>query len=81
MTTWDASRSAPSALLLTRLAEERGVRANGVLDGTGLSFHALRSPRTEISGRQELAVLRNLQAACDEPDLALEAGTRYHLTT
>ena len=81
MTAWDARRSAASALLLTRLAEERGVAVPAVLRGTGLDLDALRSPRTEITGRQELAVIRNLQAACADPELALEAGTRYHLTT
>ena len=81
MTAWDAPRSAASALLLTRLAEEHGVAAQVVLRGTGLELDALRSPGTEITGRQELAVIRNLQAACDAPGLALEAGTRYHLTT
>lgn len=77
----DAPRSAASVLLLTRLAEEHGVTAQTVLAGTGLDVATLLAPGTEISGRQELAVLRNLQAACDAPDLALEAGTRYHLTT
>ena len=86
MTAWDAPRSAASALLLTRLGEEHGVAAEVVLRRTGLSLDALRSPRTEISGRQELTVVRNLQAACGPApdaglDLELEAGTRYHLTT
>ena len=81
MTARDAPRSAASALLLTRLGEEHGVDADVVLRGTGLDLDALRSPGTEITGRQELAVVRNLQAACPRSELALEAGTRYHLTT
>jgi AraC-like DNA-binding protein len=78
---WDRPRSAASALLLTRLAEERGVPAGVVLAGTGLELPALRVPGAEVTGRQELALLRNLQAALPDPDLPLEAGSRYHLTT
>jgi AraC-like DNA-binding protein len=78
---WDRPRSAASALLLTRLGQERGVPADVVLAGTGLDLAALRVPGTEVSGRQELALLRNLQAAVPDPDLPLEAGARYHLTT
>ena len=81
MPDWDAPRSAASALLLTRLGEERGVPAAELLAGTGLDLDRLRVPGTEVSGRQELAVLRALQARCPDPEVALEAGTRYHLTT
>jgi AraC-like DNA-binding protein len=78
---WDAPRSAASALLLTRLGEERGVPSDVVLAGTGLDLAALRVPGAEVTGRQELSLLRNLQAACPDPALPLEAGRRYHLTT
>jgi AraC-like DNA-binding protein len=82
VTSLDARRSPASALLLARLAEEQGVAADVVLDGTRLSLDALRAPSAEVTGRQELTVLRNLVRACgDRPELALEAGTRYHLTT
>jgi hypothetical protein len=63
VTAWDAPRSAASALLLTRLGEEHGVDARVALRGTGLDLDALRSPGTEITGRQELAVIRNLRRA------------------
>ena len=52
MTAWDAPRSAASALLLTRLAEEHGVAAQVVLRWTGLELDGLRSPGTEITGRR-----------------------------
>jgi hypothetical protein len=82
VTSWDARRSPASALLLTRLGEEQGVRPEVVLAGTGLDLPQLLAPSTEVTGRQELTVLRNLVRACgDAPDLALEAGSRYHLTT
>jgi AraC-like DNA-binding protein len=74
-------RSAASALLLTRLGEERGVPWTRVLHGTGLSLEDLRAPGTEITGDQELQVVRNLQTACPDAALPLEAGSRYHLTT
>lgn len=77
----DGRRSAASALLLTRLGVERDVDPLTTLAGTGLDLEALRVPGTEITDRQELEVLRNLQAACPDPDLPLEAGRRYHLTT
>lgn len=55
--------------------------AEASLAGTGLSVDDLRRPGAEVSDEQELAVVGNLVGACDDADLALEAGTRYHLTT
>lgn len=81
MSTSDSPRSAASVLLLARLGAERGVSPELSLAGTGLTMEALRTLGTEVSGRQELGLLRNLQAACHDGDLALEAGRRYHLTT
>jgi AraC-like DNA-binding protein len=78
---WEGRRSAASALLLTRLGEERGMPAEQVLAGTGLELDRLRVPGTEVTGRQELQVLRNLQRARPGLDLGLAAGRRYHLTT
>ena len=77
----DGPRSAASALLLTRLGAEHGVEPATTLAGTGLDLDALRVPGAEVTGRQELTLLRNLQAACPLPSLPLEAGRRYHLTT
>jgi AraC-like DNA-binding protein len=78
---WDAPRSAASALLLTRLGLERDVPAARTLAGTGLTLEALRVPGAEVTARQELTAVRNLQDACPDPLLPLEAGRRYHLTT
>jgi AraC-like DNA-binding protein len=74
-------RSAASALLLTRLGAERGVPPATTLAGTGLEVETLRVPGTEVTGGQELALIGNLQRACPDADLALAAGSRYHLTT
>jgi len=78
---WGAPRSAASALLLARLGAERGVPPQTTLAGTGLRLDDLREPGREVSGDQELQVLRNLQRACDDPALPVDAGRRYHLTT
>ncbi|MGB8650143.1 MAG: AraC family transcriptional regulator [Mycobacteriales bacterium] len=78
---WSAPRSAASVLLLARLGQERGVGSDVTLAGTGLTLSGLRVPGAEVTGTQELAVLRNLQAACPDPALPLVAGARYHLTT
>lgn len=81
MPTWDPPRSAASALLLCRLGLEHDVPEALTLAGTGLTLDLLRRPGLDVTGAQELQVLRNLQAACPDPALALAAGTRYHLTT
>jgi AraC-like DNA-binding protein len=74
-------RSAASVLLLVRLGEEHGVPAEQSLAGTGTALEDLRRPGAEVQDDVELAVIARLAAAPDAVDLALEAGTRYHLTT
>jgi hypothetical protein len=73
VTVLDAPRSAASVVLLARLGRSRRGAAD-LLAGTGLELEALLRPQTEVSGRQELAVIRALQAACPDPALALTAG-------
>ena len=75
------TRSAASALLLVRLGEERGIPAPTLLAGTGLAVDDLLRPGAEVAGDVELAVIANLVAADPDPALALQAGSRYHLTT
>lgn len=75
------TRSAASTLLLVRLGVERGIDEATSLAGTGLTVDDLRRPGAEVLARQELAAITNLVDACPDDDLALEAGTRYHLTT
>lgn len=74
-------RSAASTLLLVRLGLERGLSERALLAGTGLDVEDLRRPGCEVDGDVELEVVARLVAGVDDPDLALEAGTRYHLTT
>ncbi len=82
MVDWDVPRTPVSALLLTRLAGERGMSTVDALAGTGLRYEDLVRPHAEVSARQELAVVDNLVAEFG-PDsgLGLEAGRRYHLTS
>ncbi len=69
-------------LLMVRLAEERGVPAERLLDGLPLTPESLRNPATEVTATQEVTMVRNLLAAVpDEPGIGLVTGQRYHLTT
>lgn len=76
-----STRSAASTLLLVRLGVERGLSERALLAGTGLTVDDLRRPGAEVDGEVELQVVARLVEGVDDPELALEAGTRYHLTT
>lgn len=79
---WSLPRPAASTRLMIRLAEEHAVSFERCVEGTGLTHAELADPLTEIEGRQELAVLRNiLRALGPGVAFALEAGLRYHVTT
>ena len=81
MTHWSLPRPAASTLLMVRVADEYGMSAARCLVGTGLVPAQLVDPATEIGGRQELAVLRNiLRTLGPAVPFALVAGQRYHLT-
>ena len=74
-------RGPASTLLLARLAAEHGLPVARALAGTGLTEEQLRSPAAEVTGRQELAVVRRLLEVAPAAPTALAAGCRYHLTT
>ncbi len=76
-----ARRSAASALLLVRLGVEHGLQESDLLAGTGVTLEQLRQPGVEIDGDVELSVIDRLARDPDGLLLAIEAGTRYHLTT
>lgn len=79
---WDLPRSASSVHLLARLAAERGLSAEQVLAGSGLTAAELADPRAEVTARQEFQAMRNLLAHCgDEPGLGVVAGQDYHIVT
>ncbi|MEQ1438949.1 AraC family transcriptional regulator [Fontimonas sp. SYSU GA230001] len=78
----DVRRSIVSAHLLTRLAAERGLGLDACLHGTGIDAAQLGDPAAEITGAQELQLIRNLVAALGHmPGLGLDAGLRYHLSS
>lgn len=74
-------RSTASAALLVGLGQEYGVPAREVLEGCEIDLYTLHDPRGEITGHQEIALVRNLLAAVPVPDLGFVAGARYHAFT
>lgn len=78
---WDFRRGAASAKLLAQLGCERGLSMAQCLAGSGLDEQALADANTMVEARQELQIVRNLQAQLpDARGLGLDAGLRYHLT-
>lgn len=76
---WTKLRSVASAALLTDFAIERGMSANQVLKGSGITPGMLHDAAAEITAGQELALTRNIVAGLgDSPGLGLAAGARYH---
>ena len=79
---WSQPRPIASTQLMIRLAQELGVSLETSVEGTGLTRDEHIDPLTEIEGRQELAVLRNILRALDPSvPFGLQAGLRYHATT
>jgi hypothetical protein len=67
------------AAVVAELAEQ-GVTASEALDGTGLGAADLQLAETRISYRQFDCVFRNAIRLSREPDIALRAGQRMHVT-
>ncbi|WP_433590720.1 AraC family transcriptional regulator [Nocardia sp. CA-145437] len=81
MLDWDLARHTSGVHILTGLANERGMPAGECLAGAGLAPESVAEQTTEVTARQELAVVRNLLARFGrEPGLGVEAGTRYHMS-
>jgi AraC-like DNA-binding protein len=82
MVQWEIPRPPTSVSVLVDVGVELGVPATACLAGTGLTEAALREAGTEVTARQEQAVVGNLLAAMDgRGQLGLEAGSRFHLTS
>ncbi|MDD9937756.1 MAG: AraC family transcriptional regulator [Myxococcales bacterium] len=80
---WTLPRPAGSAQLMITVARQRyGVPLSDCLENTSLGDSELTDPAREISGQQELIVLRNVLTALG-PDVpfGLEAGLSYRATT
>ncbi|WP_067703810.1 AraC family transcriptional regulator [Nocardia jejuensis] len=79
---WDFARGIASVLLMVGYARDHGVPVARMLQGSGLSEATLTDPDAQIDARTELAVIRNLvRELGDRPNLGLEVGRRYRITT
>lgn len=68
-------------MLLADFAREQGIGLEKLLPETGIRESDLRDPSVEITGAQELTLVRNLVRAADhQPGLGLLAGRRSHAT-
>lgn len=79
---WDFPRGVASIALMVGFAKEHGVAPGVMLQGSGLSEQRLGDPDAQVDAQAELAVIRNLVRELGErPDLGLEVGRRYRITT
>ncbi|MTE11385.1 AraC family transcriptional regulator [Nocardia aurantiaca] len=79
---WDFPRGVASVALMVGFAREHGVPAARMLQGSGLSERQLADPDEQIDAHTELAVIRNLVRELGaRPNLGLEVGRRYRITT
>lgn len=77
----DFKRSASSIRLLADYGRERGMAMEALLANSKLTPSQLDDPKFEVSATQELAVVRNLMKGLKKaPELAVEAGSRYHFS-
>lgn len=79
---WDFPRGVASVALMAGFAREHGVPTARILQGSGLGERQLIDPGAQIDAHTELAVIRNLvRELGDRPNLGLEVGRRYRITT
>ena len=79
---WDFLRSRASARLMVEFGVERGLGAEAILQGSGLTQAQLDDPKGEITASQELLVAGNLIRLSRGPgQLGLELGLRYRYST
>jgi AraC-like DNA-binding protein len=69
------------AAALVRYMEGRGRRAEETLAGSGLEVAALNDPRARLSRQQLLTVFRNVLELAPSRSTALEAGSKFHITS
>ncbi|WP_433564473.1 AraC family transcriptional regulator [Nocardia sp. CA-151230] len=79
---WNFPRGVASVALMVGFAREHGVPPARMLQGSGLNEKQLANPDEQIDAHTELAVIRNLVRELGaRPDLGLEVGRRYRITT
>lgn len=80
---WDFPRSTASVALMTEFGCRKGLAAEDVLNGSGLSEADLHDHDRMIVGRQELAVAANLVdllgEAAGAANLGMQVGGSYHV--
>lgn len=75
------NRKITSVHLLCEFAETRGVEADDLLAGSGITRTTLKDHRATVSAKQEMRVIANLcRLLSGVPALGTEAGLRYHFT-
>ena len=81
MPDWSIPHGIAGARHLVEVAQSHGATLAACLEGTGISAATVRNTEAEIGPEQELRLIRNVVAALPQVEaLALEVGTRYHLT-
>lgn len=79
---WDFRRGIATARVLCQLGLDKGASLEALLAHTGISQAMLDDPQAEIEATQEIQLIRNLLGTLRHPpELGLEAGQRYRLTT
>lgn len=79
---WPRQRSSTSLQLLLQLGLDHGLDPASCLHGTGLDPAQIAAMPGQIDSGSELQLIDNLvQALPHHPDLGLQAGRRYRLTT
>ena len=79
---WDFRRGIATARVLVQLGLDKGAGLDALLQQTGITRQMLDDPKAEIEATQEIQLIRNLLSTLGHPpELGLEAGQRYRLTT
>lgn len=78
---WDFRRSVASIAVLVKFAQLKGLEADKMLAGSGVSSSQLELMHLEVSAGQELRVVQNLIRALGHNGLGFEVGGCYHLSS
>jgi AraC-like DNA-binding protein len=77
---WDVPRPVAVCRHLFEVASEYGLDSAAILAGTALTVDHLNDTAREVQAGQELAMMRNIVAKCEDPiALAREVGARSNL--
>lgn len=79
---WDFRRGMATARVLCQLGFDHGLGQEAMFRQTGLNRTLIEDTKGEIDAQQEIQLIRNLVTELPHlPQLGLEAGGRYHVTT